>query len=440
MTDSRLSTRVVEAGSPRLEVDAAALKIIRGPDRGLEIELGPDSLRIGTAPDCELVVHDTTVSTRHAEISASRRGYIIRDLGSKNGVLIGNVRVDRAPLVHRAKIHLGETTLLVRALGRVHSIPLAPSASFGGLAAQSVKMRAAAAELARLAGTDLSVLIEGETGTGKEVAAQALHGASARAGGPFVVLDCGALTPSLLASQLFGHERGAFTGAVDSRAGLFEQADGGTLFIDEIGELPLELQPALLRVLETRTTRRVGGQRELSHDVRLIAATHRNLGEEITAGRFRQDLYYRLAGARVRLPPLRERREDIAVLAGLFAAEAGFSAPPELIAALESYEWPGNVRELKNAIHAAAAGAAPEFAAREAPGRPLMFDGDRIRQLPDARRLAADEFERRYLIEVLEAAGGNVSRAATLAGVSRQMLTRLASKHNLRGRGRDSES
>jgi DNA-binding NtrC family response regulator len=256
-----------------------------------------------------------------------------------------------------------------------------------------------------------------------------------------VVLDCGALPHGLLSAELFGHERGAFTGADQARSGLFEQAEGGTLFLDEIGEMPLELQPVLLRALETRTTRRLGGQRELTHDVRLLAATNRNLAEEVKAGRFRQDLFFRLAVARVRMPALRDRPEDIPVLAGLFAAEVGFAVPPELLSALEAHPWPGNVRELRNAIHSAAAGATRPFASvdrgRDEP--PGFRDGDRIRSLPEARHLAMDEFERGYLEAVLAAAGGVVARAAELAGVSRQMLTRLVGKHRLRIRDRDGD-
>ncbi len=299
-------------------------------------------------------------------------------------------------------------------------------------------MRAVAAELERLAATDTTILLEGETGTGKEVAARSVHAASGRAGGPFVVADCGAFPHGLLAAELFGHERGAFTGAEQSRAGLFEQADGGTLFLDEIGEMPLDLQPILLRVLETRRTRRIGGQRELAHDVRLLAATNRNLAEEVKAGRFRQDLFFRLAVARLKLPALRDRPEDIAALAGQFAAEVGFVVPPELLAALEAHPWPGNVRELRNTIHSAAAGAASPFATLErARDEPIGFrDGDRIRSLPEARHLAMDEFERRYLEALLAAAGGVVAHAADLAGVSRQMLTRLVGKHRLRIRDR----
>jgi DNA-binding NtrC family response regulator len=432
-----LSTRVVEGGAARLEIDGAELRVVGGPDRGLKVTLGADSLRIGTAPDCELVVHDPTVSTRHAEIAVTRHGYLIRDLHSKNGVLIGRVPIERAYLVDGLRVELGETVLTVHATGDTQSIALSAPGRFGEMIAYSLRMRAVAAELERLARSETTILLEGETGTGKEVAARAIHAASNRSGGPFVVLDCGAFPHGLLAAELFGHERGAFTGAEQARAGLFEQAEGGTLFLDEIGEMALDLQPVLLRALESRRTRRVGGQREIAHDVRLLAATNRNLAEEVKTGRFRQDLFFRLAVARVRLPSLRDRPEDIPVLAGMFAAEVGFAIPPELLSALEAHPWPGNVRELRNTIHSAAAGAASPFAVDRAPAEPPTFrDGDRVRSLPEARHLAIDEFEKSYLEALLVAAGGVVSRAADLAGVSRQLLTRLLAKHRLRVRDR----
>ena len=438
MSARTLSTRVIEGGgAARLEIDGAELRVVGGPERGLRIPLGTDSLRIGSAPDCELVLRDPTVSTRHAEIAVTRSGYLIRDLHSKNGVLIGRVPIERAYLVDGLRIELGETVITVHATGDRHSIALSAPGRFGEMVVFSLRMRAMAAELERLARSETTILLEGETGTGKEVAARAVHTASTRSGGPFVVLDCGAFPHGLLAAELFGHERGAFTGAEQARAGLFEQAEGGTLFLDEIGEMALELQPVLLRALETRRTRRVGGQRELAHDVRLLAATNRNLAEEVKAGRFRQDLFFRLAVARVRLPALRDRPEDIPVLAGMFAAEVGFAIPPELLAALEAHPWPGNVRELRNTVHSAAAGAASPFAVERAPAEPPGFrEGDRIRSLPEARHLAIEEFERSYLEAVLIAAGGVVSRAADLAGVSRQLLTRLLAKHRLRVRDR----
>jgi len=425
-----LTTALIEGADPRLEVDEAELRVVAGPDKGARIELGARSLRIGTAADCALVLTDPTVSAHHAEISLSSRGYLVRDLGSKNGVRLGGIQIHRAPLQPGVPIQIGASKLSVHGLRGRLSIPLAQPVVAGRLVAHSIAMRAVVASLERVAASDSTVLLEGETGTGKEVTAEAIHAMSARAGGPFVVLDCGAVPAALIAGELFGHERGAFTQADHARAGLLEGAEGGTLFLDEIGELPLDVQPSLLRAIEQRRSRRLGGGEERAHDIRVVAATNRNLSEEVKAGRFRQDLYYRLAVVRVALPPLRERREDIPILAERMAAELGLHLGPELLAALAAHDWPGNVRELKNAIERAAADVAPldgEVAPRLHPD---------LAPLAEARRQATDAFERDYLTRALAAAGGNLSRAAELAGVSRQLLTQLARKHGLRARDR----
>jgi DNA-binding NtrC family response regulator len=443
MTTPRpLSTHVAEIGPGRLELDAAELRVVGGPDKGARVRLGSTTLAIGSAPDSGLPLHDPTVSSRHAEVLVEARGYVIRDLGSKNGVLLHGWPIERAPLCDRMQLRLGRSTLQVRALGLRDAIPLVTPGTFGALVAHSVKMRAAVATLAQLAASDVTVLLEGETGAGKEVAARALHDLGARARAPFCVFDCGAVAPALIAAELFGHERGAFSGADAARAGLFEQAEGGTLFCDEIGELPLDLQPMLLRAIETRSIRRVGGAGERRCDVRVVAATNRNLEEEVRAGRFRKDLFYRLAVARLRLPPLRERPEDIPVLARHFAAELGVVLPVELGAVLSSHGWPGNVRELRNVIARLAAQPASlgELLPAAGGARDPLFDGARLRPLSEARGQAGDEFERRYLTEALARADGNISAAAELAGVSRQLFTKLVAKHGLRWRDRQSST
>jgi DNA-binding NtrC family response regulator len=431
-----LSTHVEEIGRGRLELDAAELRVVAGPEKGAHVALGSIALTIGSAADNGLVLHDPTVSARHAEVLVEDRGYVIRDLASKNGVLLHGWPIERAPLCDRMQLRLGRTTLHVRALGGRHTIALASPGELGGLLAHSVKMRAAVAALEQFAVSDVTVLLDGETGVGKEVAARALHGWSRRARGPFCVFDCGAVAPSLIAAELFGHERGAYSGADAQRAGIFEEADGGTLFCDEVGELPLEAQPMLLRAIENKTVRRLGASHEQRRDVRVIAATNRNLEEEVRAGRFRKDLYYRLAVARVRLPPLRERPEDIPVLARAFAAELGAPLSPELVAVLSSYGWPGNVRELRNVIARLAAQPTSVRDLLPATTRDPIFDGVKLRPLSEARSHANDEFERRYLAEALARADGNISNAAEQAGVSRQLFTKLAAKHQLRVRDR----
>jgi DNA-binding NtrC family response regulator len=438
----KLATRVDESGPGHLELDAAELRVVAGPDRNRRQPLDEHCLVIGSGGDCGLVLHDPTVSARHAEIVLAGDGWVVRDLGSKNGVRLHGWPIERAPLAAGMQLRLGKTTLQVHALRGHHAIPLERPGQFAGLVAHSVKMRAVVAQLTQLGPTETTVLLEGETGCGKELAAHALHAFSVRAGEPFVVFDCGAVAPTLAAAELFGHDRGAFSGASSDRAGVFEAAHGGTLFLDEIGELPLELQPLLLRAIEQRVIRRLGGRHDRACDVRVVAATHRNLAEEVQEGRFRKDLYYRLAVARVRIPPLRERPEDLPLLARTFAAELGALLEPELIAVLSSYEWPGNVRELRNLI--ARQAAQPSSAAqllREQSAATLaiadpLFAGVELRPLHEARTQAGDLFERRYLLEALARAEDNVSRAAELAGVSRQLFTRLLAKHNLRARDR----
>jgi DNA-binding NtrC family response regulator len=425
-----LTTRIVESGPGRLELDAAELHVVAGPDRGVQHALSLHSVSIGSDPHCDLVLHDSTVSSRHAEVMVTASGYTIRDLGSKNGVMLAQWRVERAPLADGMRLAFGKSTIEVRALGGVHNIALTEPGALTPLVTASVKMRAIAAMLRELAPADITVLLEGESGTGKEVAAEALHRASRRAQGPFVVFDCGATPRSLIAAELFGHERGAFSGADVAREGAFERADGGTLFLDEIGELPLDVQPVLLRVAERKSVRRLGGSRDVNHDVRIVAATNRNLHEEVRAGRFREDLFHRLAAARVRLPPLRERVEDIPLLAHRFAAELGGAVSPELEALLLEHRWPGNVRELRNTIARVIVLGTAAFEVPRAHG------SEPLASMPEARRDAMSEFERLYVIDALARSGGNISEAARLAGVSRQIMTRLTARYGLRAKDR----
>jgi DNA-binding NtrC family response regulator len=432
-----ISTQIIEGDDPRLEVDAAELKIVGGPDRGLTVALGSDSLLIGTHPSCDIVLTDTTVSARHAEISLTAHGYFVRDLGSTNGVRVGTLAIVKAALHDGLQFELGATAISVRTLNKRSSVPLSRAGQFGDLIARSLKMRAAVATLEKLAKSDVAVLIEGETGTGKEVAAQALHRNSARAAAPFVVLDCGAVPKSLFAAELFGHERGAFTGAGASREGLLAEADGGTLFLDEIGELALDVQPLLLGAIERGHARHIGGKGEFSYDVRFVAATNRNLAEEVRRGRFRQDLYFRIASAKVRLPPLRERPEDLPALVDALAAEAGVTLSPEARALCSNHDWPGNVRELRNTIAALSAAPDPSGAlaesVRDRLRDPHIYDQNgALRPLSDARRLAADDFERNYIQEALNLHGGEVQKTADAAQVSRRFISRIVTKHGLR--------
>jgi len=424
-----LNTKILSRdGKEQLVLEGCELLVKRGTDRGATLTLSMGPQRIGTGADCDLVLTDSTVSGHHAEVSATSRGYVLRDLGSKNGIQLGGWYVESVLLAPRMGLLLGDTTLFVRLTGESQTFPLSEVGEVAGLVAQSVAMRAVLKQIQIYANSDMPVLIEGETGTGKEVAARALHQLGSRQAGPFVVVDLPGIPSSLISAELFGHEKGAFTGAELAREGLFTQADGGTLFLDEIGELPLELQPVLLRAVERKESRPVGGSRVVPHDARVICATNRNLAEEVKAGRFREDLYFRLAVGHVRIPPLRVRREDIPPLAYRFAREAGCTLSPELTQVLLGYEWPGNVRELRNTISRVAA--MPDATLRQL--REDSANRPAILPLSEARRAAIEEFEARYLKEVFAASGGVVTEAARIAGVSRSFLSRLAGRHRLR--------
>jgi len=357
---------------------------------------------------------------------------------------------------------LGETALRLLHHGSSEMPALSTAVCFGSIIGESSEMRALYPLCARLAASEVPIVIQGETGTGKEVLAEAIHRASSRADGPFVVFDCTAVPPSLLESALFGHERGAFTGALAQRRGVFEEAHRGTLLLDEIGELDLALQPRLLRAIERGEVQRVGGSQWLRVDLRILAATRRDLDGEVRAGRFRDDLFFRLAVGRVELPPLRRRSGDRRLLARHFwraLAGDGRPMPDGLLAQLEAHAWPGNVRELKNAIaRFVAVGELPAGGSSEGPAHDAPPDLARLgathadeprsgewrtrgaqddaiervlaRDLPltMARAEVVEEFERRYLQRVLDRHGGKVSRAAAASGIALRYFQLLKAK------------
>jgi len=417
--------------------------VTRGPDKGLVLEAAGKTLRIGTAPDCDLLLTDDSVSRRHCEVELTETAFRVRDPGSTNGVRIGGMRVFDVAASSALEIALGETTIAITPLAETEDRPRVDHQRFGDVLGASRKMRELFAELERLAPTQLSMLIEGETGTGKDLVAESIHRQSPRADGPFVVFDCSACAPTLIESELFGHERGAFTGAEAARPGVFEEANGGTLFLDEIGELPKDLQPKLLRVLERREVKRLGARRPEPIDLRVLAATNKNLSAEVKANNFRQDLYYRLAAARVYVPPLRERADDLPLLVAHFIALEAPSLSPKVIAPqiwemFAAHRWPGNVRELRNAVQRLLV--APELALHADDGpssaSPISDDpqgttGSAPEPLRVARRTAADTFERSYLRALLARTSGNVTRAAAIAEVSRQMIQKLMRKHGM---------
>ncbi len=416
------------------------LRVVSGPDAGTSLTLDvsqPSRVFVGTSPSCELRLSDRTVSRRHAAFELVGPHLHVTDLGSTNGTHVASVQVGDAILRGGEQVRVGETTIALQVKPAEPIERLSSASGFGRLLGSSTEMRRLYPLCERLAQSNVPVLIEGETGTGKEVLAESLHDLGTRSSGPFVVFDCSVVTPSLVESHLFGHEKGAFTGATAARRGVFELADGGTLFIDEIGDLELPLQARLLRAIERGEVSRVGSERWLEVDVRIVAATRRDLDREVLAGRFRDDLFYRLAVARIELPPLRRRHGDVGLLARHFWDTLGGKDQPlpyELFERFEEYSWPGNVRELLNAVaRHVALGDLVEFThgesgASEAPDlveKILALD----LPLPRAKQRMMEEFERRYVERVLERHDGNVRRAAEASGIAKRYLNLLKARH-----------
>jgi len=416
------------------------LVVASGPDRGAHLTISfehPSRILIGRSQACSLQLTDRQVSRRHAAVEWVGHALRLTDLGSSDGTFVDRVKVRAADLQGGEIIRVGSTSIRLDASdAQVGSVP--EGTRFGNVIGSSLEMRRLYPLCARLAASDIPVVVEGETGTGKEVLAEALHDMGSRAKGPFIVFDCTAAAPSLLESELFGHERGAFTGAVDQRRGVFEQAHRGTLFIDEIGDLDLPLQAKLLRAIERRQVRRVGGNRWLGVDVRVISATRRNLDHEVEAGRFRDDLYHRLAVTRIELPPLRHRTGDVATLAQTFWRELGGvgTCPPDVLERWEDDAWPGNVRELRNAVaRQIALGNLGELAsggtsAAASPRSMPLFDEIIASGLPfpQARDRILAEFETRYVEHVLAQHDGNVTRAAASSGIGRRYFQRIRAR------------
>lgn len=407
-------------------------------------KLAIEPLIIGSSPDCDIVVKDPRMSRRHCELRITERGVILRDLNSKNGTYVNKVPILEAILPLEAATELGSSTLRLMASGHTTLIPLSSSARFGSAVGASLSMRAVFAKLEKAAVTSETILLLGESGTGKEVLAKAVHEHSPRKGGPFMVFDCSAVAPSLVEDELFGHERGAFTGANTARPGVLEQAHEGTLFIDELGELPLDLQPKLLRALETRQYRRLGATQPRSFNTRIVAATHRDLHSRVVQGQFRQDLFYRLAVVEIHIPPLRERRDDIPLLVDRFLslhtpAHSIQDLPPNAIELFKSHDWPGNVRELRNMVarfvlfgEEALAPVSNRRPSVPPSSSPPSFGG---MTLSEAREKVLEDFERRFIGKRLAESGGNVTKAAEAMGVSRQYLHKLMDKYGMKGGG-----
>ncbi len=394
-------------------------------DRGARREVLEGRVVAGSAAGAELLVADATVSRIHAELDPRDDGLWVTDLGSRNGTYVNGVRVASALVPDGGEVLLGSARIVTRYQQQASAVELWPFERFGPILGRSSAMRELFSRLSRIAGKDSTVMIFGETGTGKELVAQAIHEASPRAKKPFIVVDCAALPESLFESELFGHAKGAFTGAIADREGAFEAADGGTLFLDEIGELPLAMQPKLLRVLESRTVRPLGQSVHKKVDVRVLSATHRDLRAMVNAGAFREDLYFRLAVLPAVVPPLRERPDDIPLLIQHFR---GSAVDPATATELQSKPWLGNVRELRNFVERAEVLGHQEALA-ESPPRPsgagmsLPFD--------KTFKEMQESVEREYLRVLLERTGRNVNRVAELAGIDRTYVYRLMRRYGL---------
>jgi transcriptional regulator with GAF, ATPase, and Fis domain len=437
-------TRILGRTVPELVRPKLRLEVVAGVDRGKSAVGSDKILHVGTQRGNTLQLNDDAVSRIHLEIANTPEGLRLRDLGSTNGTwLTGGARITEAVVPSGTVVQLGSSQIRLDVLAEKVSDSLSPKLGFGKMVGESAAMREVFALLERVAPTDETVLITGETGTGKELCARSIVSKSGRAQGPLVVVDCGAMPPNLLESELFGHVRGAFTGAVSEYRGAFERASGGTIFLDEIGELPLEFQTRLLRAVENRTIRQVGGSRELPLDIRIIAATNRRLEEEVNRGTFRSDLYFRLSVVQVRLPPLRERPEDVETLAVHFLREMNVGQEllrdASVLEHLRRYRWPGNARELRNYLSRLALG---EPSLRSLGPGPMNLqlddppgggeqDVDTSLPFKDAKEAAIARFERAYLGALLEEAAGNISQAARIAQTDRTYLSRLLVKYGL---------
>ncbi|MCA9604496.1 MAG: sigma 54-dependent Fis family transcriptional regulator [Myxococcales bacterium] len=450
-----LTTVFVDERAMKRKLRRAKLSVVEGPDEGQELLIERERVTVGRSVICDLPLGDRAVSGTHFEVSATEKGFVLRDLDSTNGTFIGDLQVKEVWIKPGTVIRVGKTHLRFEPEQGTVEIPLSTEESFHGIIGKSVRMREIFATLAKIAPTELTALVRGETGTGKELIARALHSASKRGDAPLVVQDCSAIPKDLIESTLFGHERGAFTGATERRRGSFEAADGGTIFLDEIGELDLNLQPKLLRVLENREIKRVGGDRQIPVNVRVVAATNRDLRQMVNEGTFREDLYYRLSVVQIELPPLRERPEDIPILVDHFLAditrrrfpdgEAVLSVAPDAMRRMQAYPWPGNIRELKNTVERGGSlSDEPVLTVADLmPGAhkstPTVIGGGSAQQfvedgLPfkDAKQRVLDEFEAAYITKLLEKHDENITRSAKAAGLTRYHLRELAKKYGIR--------
>ncbi|MEX1362606.1 MAG: sigma 54-interacting transcriptional regulator [Nannocystaceae bacterium] len=464
-TATSLTTTFFAPEHTHRQLRRVMLRVKNGPDVGAQSTVARSRITIGRSGVNDLVLTDTSISGTHAEIVLGDTGVQLHDLDSTNGTFIGGIRISSAWIEPGMTVKLGKTEIELLSADEVQ-VPISGEDHFGALYGRSPIMREVFAILERVAPTEMSVLIGGETGTGKELVARALHDESPREKGPFVVLDCGSLPRELAEAAILGHKKGSFTGAVNDRPGCFEEADGGTLFLDEIGELPLELQPKLLRVLDRREVQRIGESQVRTVDVRVVAATHRDLRMMVGQGQFREDLYFRLSVMAVDMPPLRERGDDVVMLAERFLDELvrslnGAMPRPAFSdaarEALQHEKLPGNVRQLKNVVQRAAhlcrngiiepsdlhlgrREVRPVSSGSESGGGaggidPALFETP----FKEAKQVMVDAFERAYLGRLLVKTDNNLSRASAEAGITRYYLRELLKRLGMHKSREDKE-
>jgi len=441
MTDHSGDTHLLPGRVTEFRFRRFSLTVVEGTGVGSVCTSESSEITVGTAEGSSLLLTDPTVSGHHCVLQATPTGLLLRDLESTNGTTLAGYKLGSAYLKPGAMVGVGVTLMRFDLLKDVIREPVSREEWFGRAAGRSLAMRRIFAVLPKVAASGTTVLIEGETGTGKTLLAEAIHQASPRADGPFVVLDCGAIPPTLIESELFGHVRGAFTGAHVARRGAFESAHGGTIFLDEIGELPVDMQPNLLRALEDRVVRRVGSTDPVQLDVRVIAATNQDLRQAVNRGTFRSDLFYRLNIVGLRLPPLRERREDIEMLVEHFYEQFqadGSTAPDELVRAFAGHDWPGNVRELRSAVERSILMGNPQLWSEitgsdprgpESGAQVDVFDESLSFRASKERAMA--RWERWYLAELVRRAKGNLSQAARSARMDRTHLRELMRRYDI---------
>lgn len=429
-----------------IEVTGGSLVVLSpetGAPVGTPVTVGVEPCTIGRGEHCHLVLHDPEVSESHCSLVATPKGVRLSDLGAKNGTYLHPALIADKGFVFltmNGRFRCGQTWLEL-CVAR-EEVPISSSASFGGLAGRSEMMRAIYRQLERVAPTNLNVLITGETGTGKEVAAKAIHDGSTRKTGPFIAINCGSIVGSLAESALFGHEKGAFTGADKRHPGYFEMAHGGTIFLDELGELPLDMQPKFLRALQTKEIIAVGARQYRKVDVRIIAATNRDLHRDVNDGRFRADLFHRLNQVEIYLPPLRERLEDIPALVARFFVELGDADAVTRLDALsrerlQRYDWPGNVRELRSKIEVAYAFSqgGPIIIGELGSGRsraPGTLQPSLDRPYEEQKKELTDAFDLAYFAALLRDKRGNLSEVARASGLDRKTVRERLERLRLR--------